>query len=145
MRESIAALAVIRRLVNGQSQWLAQWNPAWQRYSFVGGHKLPDESFRECVVREIGEELGLNEPADVRVADHSLAWCRFESWSESAGAITQYEITLFEAEPAGDAAWRTISANAANRWLTAAEIRALRTTDDLPVSETLGHLLSKLE
>ena len=63
MRQSIAAFAVIRRDERGQTLWLAQWNPKWGAYHFVGGHKRPEETFRECLVREIGEELHLCEGA----------------------------------------------------------------------------------
>src|SRR5439155_11076042 len=59
MRQSTAAVALIRRQQRGQTVWLAQWNPGWQRYHFVAGHKRPNETFRECAEREIGEELDL--------------------------------------------------------------------------------------
>jgi molecular chaperone DnaJ len=67
MRQSVAAVALIRRSEAGQALWLAQWNPHWRRYNFVAGHKRPDESFRQCVVRELAEELGLREGADISV------------------------------------------------------------------------------
>ena len=63
------AIALIQRNQHGQRQWLAQWNTSWQRYSFVGGHKRLDESFRQCVIREIGEELQLAEGSEFLVAD----------------------------------------------------------------------------
>lgn len=59
MRLSEAAVALIRREHDGPTLWLAQWNQNWRTYTFVGGHRWPEETFRECLVRELGEELGV--------------------------------------------------------------------------------------
>jgi hypothetical protein len=61
MRQSLASIALIQR---NQRQWLAQWTENWQGYHFVGGHKRPDESFRDCVIR-VAEELLLAEGTDL--------------------------------------------------------------------------------
>src|SRR5262245_472085 len=96
MRQSIAGLALIRRQQDGRTLWLAQWNPKWQRYNFVSGHKRPDESFRDCVVREVGEELGLSAGTDFHAAAEPLAHLEYTDWSESARQETAYVMELFE-------------------------------------------------
>ncbi len=69
MRTSVAAFGLFRRDAGrGRVEYLAQWNDGWNAFHFVGGHKRDHESFRACCVREIGEELGLAEDRDFRVA-----------------------------------------------------------------------------
>ena len=143
MRSSQAALALIRQQQDRQTLWLAQWNRNWQRYNFVGGHKRPEESFRECVVREVSEELGLRPDADFRAAVNPLAQLEYTAWSESARQETQYTMELFEVELLGDGSRQKVNGNPRNRWLTEVEIRGLRCGDGSRVSETMLLLLSK--
>jgi len=143
MRESLAAVAVIRRRQDGKTLWLAQWNRHWARYHFVAGHKRADESFRECLVREVAEELLLRQGVDYVVPAEPLAHLEYSAWSQSAQTETAYTMELFEVELAGKAAVAKLDADAKNRWLTHAEIRALRCEDGRPVSETMPLLLQK--
>jgi 8-oxo-dGTP pyrophosphatase MutT (NUDIX family) len=96
MRQSQAALAVIRRMDQGQPVWLAQWNRSWNAYALVGGDKRPTESFRDCLDREIAEELGWHEGADFTVAATPPVHLEFTAWSESAHQETAYTMELFE-------------------------------------------------
>jgi len=143
MRQSLAAIALIQRNQHGQRQWLAQWNTNWRRYSFVGGHKHPDESFRQCVIREIGEELQLAANSDFLVADEPLARVDYAAWSESAQQDTHYTMELFDVQFTNDEARRKIDADPRNRWLTDDEIREGRCPGGEVVSETMSLLLSK--
>jgi 8-oxo-dGTP pyrophosphatase MutT (NUDIX family) len=144
MRQSIAAVALIRRQQDGQTLWLVQWNPRWQKYHLVSGHKLPDETFRECMVRELGEELGLHEETDFRLAAEPLAHLEFTAWSESAGAETAYTMELFEVGLIGAAARQKVDTNPGNRWLSDEEIRTERCEDGKAVSTTLPLILSQV-
>jgi len=143
VRESTAAVAIIRREHEGRTLWLAQWNRNWQRYHFVGGHKHADETFRQCVIREIGEELEIAEDQDFLVADQPLAHLDYTAWSEGARQETHYVLELFEVQLLGDSTRQRIEANSRNRWLTEEEIREERCHDGSPVSETMGLLLAK--
>src|SRR5262245_46487651 len=124
MRTSVAALAVICREENGETQWLAQWNKGWQAFSLVGGHRRDGESFRNCVVREVSEELGLIEGTDFVVVDRFRAPLEFESLSKRAGEMTAYTFQMFDVQLAGAAAWERVNANPMNRWLTVVEIQS---------------------
>ena len=72
MRLSEAAVALIRREQDGRTFWLARWNRNWRAYHLVGGHRRPGESFRDCLVREIAEELHLREGTDYGEREFSL-------------------------------------------------------------------------
>jgi 8-oxo-dGTP pyrophosphatase MutT (NUDIX family) len=143
MRRSEAAVALIRRAQDGQTLWLAQWNDKWQAYHFVSGHKRPDESFRECLVREIAEELQLGLGTDYRISAASPIHLEFTDFSESTQTETRYIMELFNVE-LGSGAHPGVEADPANRWLTDAEIHAGQTSDGRPVSATMKRLLSEV-
>jgi len=144
MRRSTAAIAIIRRQHAGQTVWLAQWNDAWQGYHFVGGHKYRDESFRECVAREINEELGLAVDEFV-VAENPLKQVSYIAQSRSAQEDTLYTMEVFEVQVVGERAELALRNNPNNRWLTEVEIRSRRCTDGKAVSETMELLLDELD
>jgi hypothetical protein len=136
-------VAVIERSANGQRQWLVQWNAAWKAYNLVGGHKRGRESYRECLVRELGEELELEPLVDYTVdaeSDHRL---EFEAWSERAHQLTYYEMELFRVQLTPAAELR-VNTNPDNRWLTDKEIINKQTHDGQPVSETIYRLLESV-
>jgi 8-oxo-dGTP pyrophosphatase MutT (NUDIX family) len=141
-RRSQAALAVVCRPgPDGAPLWLAQWNAHWQRYHFVGGHRRPDETFRQCLLREIAEELHLTEGTDFEADEQPLAHVEYVAWSERHQAETQYEMELYRVRLLGENVLERIQADPLNRWLSADEIRAGRTADGQPVNETMARLL----
>jgi 8-oxo-dGTP pyrophosphatase MutT (NUDIX family) len=144
MRRSEAAVALIRRERDGRTLWLARWNPRWRAYHLVAGHRHADETFRDCLVREITEELGLREGADYSVAPGSTRRLEYTAWSVGAGAETRYTMELFDVELADDHARQRVDADAQNRWLSEAEIRSRQCLDGEAVSTTMELLLSKV-
>jgi 8-oxo-dGTP pyrophosphatase MutT (NUDIX family) len=144
LRQSVAAFALIRRDKRGLTLWLAQWNPHWQCHNFVGGHKRDDEPFRECVVREVAEELRLQEGRDFIVAREPMVRLEYTDWSESAQEETEYTVELFEVR-LPDSARRLVDANPDNCWISAAEIRRGHTTAGRRISATVKRLLEHIE
>src|SRR5947209_3488215 len=112
MRHSIAAFALVRRTApGGVTEWLANWNANWHALNLVGGHKRPDESFRDCCTREVAEELGLVEGADFAVAPLPAAHLEYVAMSQAAGVETAYVIELFPADLRGETAFRRLAAD----------------------------------
>src|SRR5262249_26592195 len=101
MRQSYAGVALIRRHQETQTLWLAQWNPHWHAFNYVAGHKRSEESFRDCVAREVSEELGLCQGTEFEVAEEPLAHLEYTAWSESARAETGYTAEVFAVELTG--------------------------------------------
>ena len=143
MRESIAAVALISREEARELRWLAQWNPKWRSFNFISGHKRPDESFYECVLREVEEELGLRRDSDFQTDSMPVAQLEFTAWSESARAETHYRMELFDVHLT-DAVWSRVLIGPETRLVTEAEIAQRRTTDGRRVSETMQRLLDAL-
>jgi len=144
LRKSIASVALICRQWNGEVRWLARWNKNWGCYNFVGGHKHDDETFRECVIREICEELELEEDRDFRVGAAPQVHVNYVAWSESAETETLYSIDLFPVELRGETARRTLASATNVRWLGRDEILGQECADGKPVSPTMKRLLNDL-
>ena len=140
LRRSEGGIALIERTQEGKRQWLAQWNESWKAFFFVGGHREGTETFRECVVREIEEELQLG-PVDCRVAPAEFHHLEYRAISRSAGTLTDYTMELFQAQPSA-AALEKIERNPHNKWLDAEEIARLEAHDGRPVSVSMGLLLT---
>jgi 8-oxo-dGTP pyrophosphatase MutT (NUDIX family) len=143
-RRSVAAVALIRRLELWQTLYLTQWNPNWRALHLIAGHKHPEESFRVCLIREVGEELGLSEAKDFVASSGPLARLDFDALSGSARQMTAYTMEVFGVELIGDSALAKVEANSDNRWVTEAEIRAGRCADGTRVSPTIGRILTML-
>jgi len=139
-RSSSAAVALIRREDRDGVKWLAQWNMNWRHYFFVGGHKEDDESFRECVVRKIEDELGLLDGQHYQIKG-SQRLSKFRHFSIAAQQETQYEMELFDVDLHNPKSENLIGANAGNCWLTALEIKRHQAADLRPVSEMMELLL----
>jgi 8-oxo-dGTP pyrophosphatase MutT (NUDIX family) len=138
MRTSIAAFALIRRQQDGRTQYLARWNENWRRFHFVGGHKDEEESFCQCLVREVQEEMGLCPDRDFQVAAEPLAHLEYPAFSESAGVQTTYTVELFPVNLlVPDPALRDDRL----RWLSEVEIRTGNCADGQPVSEAMHRVL----
>jgi 8-oxo-dGTP pyrophosphatase MutT (NUDIX family) len=143
-RRSQAALAVIvRRDAAGRCLWLARWNRRWARFHFVGGHRRPDETFRECLLREVAEELRLTADTDYVAGEGRLARAEYTAWSERARAETHYRMELYRVRLLPTASVARAQADPLNRWLTADEIQAGRTADGRPVNESMARLLEQ--
>jgi len=146
MRLSMGALALIQRQDEVQGTlWLAQWNPRWNMYNFVGGHRGLDETWRGCVARKIKSELGLAVGRDCKVPKKPRTYLEYEDWSESAQQTSTYRMSVFDVHELTDKALQTIDSNSDNCWLTEDEVRHGQAADARPVSPTMLRILDALD
>jgi ADP-ribose pyrophosphatase YjhB (NUDIX family) len=141
LRKSEGGVALIRRVVAGRTEWLAQWNDNWKAFFFVAGHRHGTESFRECVIRETSEELGLAANVDFQVGSNRVKRLEYAACSQSARTDTDYTMELFDVQLLNERARQHADNDPRNRWLTTQEICRLATFDGRPVSVTMGMLL----
>ncbi len=111
---------MIERTERGNRQWLAQWNEHWKAFFFVGGHREGDESFRDCVLREIGEELELT-VTEFALSPSALHVLNYRAVSRSADELTDYHLELFETQ-LSEPSLSKVSTNAKNKWIDEDEI-----------------------
>jgi 8-oxo-dGTP pyrophosphatase MutT (NUDIX family) len=143
-RQSVAAFALIQRQEQGQTLYLAQWNLHWRALNLVGGHKRLEESFRECLVREVGEELGLALGGDYEIRDQPPLRLEFDAFSDGAWELTSYTLEIFPVVLNENSALAKIASNPDNRWVTEAEALAGRCNDSTRISPTMTRVLTIL-
>ncbi len=139
LRRSEGGIALIQRTIAGKREWLGQWNDNWKAFFFIGGHREGTETYRECVIREIEEELGLTEaecPVVATVAHH----LEYRAISRGAGELTRYTMELFDSQPT-PVGMEKIARDPMTKWLDEDEIRRLGAQDGRAVSVSIGLLL----
>ena len=138
MRNAVAAIALISREVNGQTVWLARWNPNGNAYSFVGGQKDREESFRDCLLRSVSEDLGLEPEAEFSISDEPQSHLEYVGYAEGPLSETAYTMELYEVALTGDFSLDKVDNDEENRWLEPGEIQTSTTNDGKPVSATMN-------
>ena len=147
MRYSEAALAWITQVSpDGHPLVLTQWSTTWQAYSLIGGHREPSESFRECCIREIEEELQLCYPNDFLVSEESICPpVEYVGYSKRAKQITKYHHVIFRACTKTGEIPLSHSDASVNRWVSWEEILRKRTGDNRLISEQVFHAFQAVE
>jgi ADP-ribose pyrophosphatase YjhB (NUDIX family) len=143
LRHSEGGIVLIQRTVGGRKQWLAQWNENWKAFFFIGGHREDDETFRDCVIREIKEELGLD-PIDCPVAATVASRVEYKAISKSASELTEYIMELYCAQP-NPTGLKKIADNPKNKWLDEDEIERQESHDARRVSVSMQVILDLAE
>ncbi|MCA9070436.1 MAG: NUDIX hydrolase [Planctomycetaceae bacterium] len=141
MQSSTAAIALVRRERDGKTQWLARWSHDPDVFTFVGGHKADGESYRDCLICEVIEGLGLEPEADFVVADTPQSQLEYMGWADGTRQETAYTMELYSVQLTGDFAHDKIDSDADNRWLWETEIQNRETSDGKPISGTMNLLL----
>ena len=139
-----ASFALFTRNGENGVEYLAQWNSRWQRYNFVGGKQEQQETPRECVLREVEEELQLDFESDFHVSESAICKLRFTEISERTGKATDYHFAMFQAHFTGQEVAGTISDRSENRWLTVTEIVSQATDDGRAISRVMTMTIRKL-
>ena len=142
MRTSTGALALIRRPLPPEFEWLTRWNEYWEALHLLGGRKLGEETPRQCCVREVAGKLGLEEGEGFRVAERPVACLEYVAYSWRARVETRYTIELYEVELLGEAVEK-VSKDPSNRWVREDEIRAWCCRDGQRVSQTMQEVLER--
>lgn len=123
---------------------MSRWNVYWRCFNLISGHKLATETFHQCMVRELAEELGLESFMDYLVRNVPLAHLEYTDLSKSAQVETAYTIEAFDVEFTSEAIWDRVMANPRVRALTEREIREGQCTDGSPVSAAILRVLDSV-
>ncbi|MFQ5397973.1 MAG: NUDIX domain-containing protein [Anaerolineae bacterium] len=148
--------ALITSGEGAERRYLLQWNAHWHRFNLIGGKvdrgQEDEESFRQTVLRELEEELGLRSPFECTVV-RKLKDVKMRQFSERDHVIKQYHFHIYEVSLLPELHLNGERPNLAARWLstkqenvfvTRAEIENLNTLDNRPISSTTRDILREL-
>ena len=133
---SEGGIALITREVNGETEYLAQWNDKWKAFFFVGGHREDGESFRQCVIREVCEELEVEEDS-FEISQEPIRELDYLAISNRTRGLISYKHEIFKVGIENI----TLALNLKNLWLTQNEIFNGEANDGRPVSQTTSLVL----
>ncbi|MDA1043947.1 MAG: NUDIX hydrolase [Verrucomicrobia bacterium] len=130
-------MARITHPVDGASQWFVRWNRKWEYYALIGGHLEPGETYRECLLREIREEIGLQGNA-IRVAEAPVETLSYVAFSKRANEETRYTLCLFDVRIPQATCAAVAEQDDRLRWVSGAEIESGHTRDGKEISDVVG-------
>lgn len=145
VRQSRGSLVLFERRTAAGRELLARWNTGWGGYFFVGGHQHPNESSRQCLIREIAEELSLEVDKDFSLEDQPVLQLRYTAASASAGVDTAYRLDVFRGLILSGEAYEQIEAAPETRWLTIGEVETRRANNGGVVTPTMQTVVRRLK
>ena len=151
-----AVFALITAEYENGRYYLLQWNPKWNCYNFIGGkvdNALGDnDNFAYAIRREIAEEIGIGNMADV-FAEQEIEQIRLWQYSEREKKLKSYHFSIFRIQFFPDfpvdmqkmkRALRWLSTKYKNTYVSKEEVMRLKTNEGKPISKTVRRVLKKM-
>ena len=138
------SVALIPDSTETKPKWLCVWDNNRSCFDFVTAERCGNESFRDCIHREVLESFGLTK-RDVLVSNMAQLNLEFvdtppESKTNLHIAVSFYLIHLYSR-----AARHAVKEMVEGRWLTGNELLHGETIDGWSVSPTLSYLLRRAD
>ena len=138
----VGSIGMIRHPDFPEQKWLGSWNPSAGQFSFVFAEKIGNDTFRECLDREIGWLLPLRRGRDYLIS--SMARIHLETeLITRPGSSDAFVVELFVVDLYGKQSLASINQADELSWLTVSELIQGKTNEDLPIAPTLVQLLRK--
>ena len=139
------SIALIRKPAAHGTAWLARWDDGQQYYDFVMAEPLEDESFRECIDREVGWVLRLDRQRDYLVANMARLNLEFQARLPGHSEPAQVTAVFYAVDLYRKAAWHQVDADPLNRWLSSKEICRGKTGDGQRINPLVTFLIRRSE
>jgi hypothetical protein len=143
MRKWFQSVALIRRLDNGQSLWLAREGDTPGVLNFIAAPRLEKESFRETIRREVAWVLDLDPQRDLLVSNMAQVNLEFAGRLPGDDEDSHIAAAFFMVEPYGNNAHKAIRSDPENHWLTSSEVCSGRLAKGQVLEPALVYLLER--
>ncbi len=143
MNHFTGSIALLRHPEYLENNWLAYWDARRKHYDFVTAERLDDESFRECLDREIAWVLDIRRGKDYIIS--SQARLHLDIPVESEDDDTFFVVEFYIADLYGKSGRASVELNKQLRWLSSDEVLSGRTSDGQLVNSSLVELLDKAD
>lgn len=142
MSLSQVAVALIRHPEEGEKRWLTMRDPHRQQFQLITAQRLEQESFRDCLDREIAWRLRLRRKKDYIIS--SMARLHLELREDAEPVVNGIDVIQFiTVNLYGRLARLSVSGNRSVAWFSATEILSGRGTGGCEIDTSLNALLSR--
>lgn len=145
MQRFCRSIALIRKPTEHRTSWLARWQDRGRWFDFIMAEPLGDESFRECIDREVGWVLDLERERDYLVSNMAQINLDFSDALPGDAHETQILVAFYVVDLYRKSAWQKVDADRENFWLTAEQIYAGHAQDGRPINPNLRFLIRHSE
>ncbi len=136
------SVAIVLRTDKNQTSLLLRRQPEPLQWKFVVGERLNRESFRESITREVAWQLNLNRKSDFLVSNMAaLSIDHVETGPDGSPqliALAFYNVHIYRG-----AVLETLSRDASNRWVSAAETCQGKTIDGQTIDPRVVSWINK--
>ena len=143
MNHFTGSIALIRHPEHLENRWLAHWDGRRKHYDFVTAERLDDESFRECLDREIAWVLDIRRDKDYVIS--SQARLHLDIPVDLETEATFFVVEFYIADLYGKSGRASVELNKQLRWLSSDEVLSGQTSEGVPVNPSLVELLNKAD
>lgn len=143
MNHFTGSIALFRHPERLENQWLAYWNVGRKFYDFVTAERLDDESFRECLDREVAWVLDLRRGKDYVMSSQARLHLDLPVESESDDTVLGVEFYIVDLY--GKSGRASVELNKQLRWLNSDEVLSGLTSDGERLNPSLVELLNKAD
>jgi len=143
MNHLARSIALLRHPEQLEKLWLAWWNGSRKWFDFVTAERLDDESFRDCLDRELAWILDLRRGRDYIISSVARLHLEFPvttSHDETFHVVEFYIVDLY-----GKSSRASVEMNKQLRWLTSDEVLSGLITTGAPINPSLVELLNKAD
>ena len=142
MIQSPTAIALFRHPEELENLWLVHWNQRAEHFDFVTASRLDNESFRECLDREIAWTLELRRGKEYIISSQARLHLDVPVESPEPDHQQCLSVEFYIVDLFGKNGRISIENNPNVRWLTSEEVLSGMTVDGLTVSAQLVSLLN---
>lgn len=144
MPDFVGSIALIRRFENEQTRWLVQHHECSNICRLIQAERLEEESFRECIDREVSWALSLERNKDYIISSvprlHLEVQLRAPGKEEGDKIVVEfYVVDLYGRKAAGKLDQENLY------WVTGAELKLGVTGDGRAIDPLQQKLLAKAE
>ena len=143
MNHFTGSIALLRHPDQLENLWLAHWDEGRKHYDFVTAEQLDDESFRECLDREVAWVLDIRRKKDYIIS--SQARLHPDLPVEVSDVETFCVVEFYIVDLYGKSGRASVELNRELRWLTSDEVLSRQTSEGVPVIPSLVELLKKAD
>lgn len=139
------SIALIRHPDRPEQQWLGIFDERRQFYSFITAERLNQESWRECLDRELSWALDLRRGKDYLISHMARLHFSESHFDPATGDEIEVELEFYVVDPYGRKGRAAFEQLEGVRWLSNDELRHAVTTDNIDIDPWLADMLRRTD